>query len=383
MAEFFSIGARRYDSGRTLIIAEIGTGHGGDLSKARDLVAAAAESGADCAKFQCVFADEIIHPNTGSVMLPGGPVALYERFRELEVGEAFYADVKEYAESRGLVFLCTPFGLRSARLLRRIGCAAIKVASPELNHYPLLDEIAAYGLPALISGGVSTLADIDRALRRFPRSAVALLHCVTAYPAPPSDYNLLLLRSLGGLFGVPVGVSDHSLDPVLIPALSIAAGGMIVEKHICLSRSDPGLDDAIALPPELFAKMTRSVRRAQELGPDETIAWLRKEFGEGQVDAAMGDGIKRLAASEAANYRRTNRSVHALRPIAKGEIFTEANLAILRTEKVLRPGLDPEFMPLAIGRIAARDLASGEGIEWDDLGARDGSRARDGSSISS
>ncbi len=391
MAGSFSVGDRRFGPGETLIIAEIGTGHGGDMSKARELVAAAAESGADCAKFQCVFADEIIHPNTGRVQLPGGPVALYDRFLELEVDEAFFAAVKEYAESRGLVFLCTPFGIRSARLLRRIGCRAIKVASPELNHLPLLDEIAGYGLPAILSSGVSTLADIERAVRRFRPSAddsrppdreVALLHCVTSYPAPPSDYNLRLLRSLGSLFGVPVGVSDHSLDPVLIPALSVAAGGMIVEKHICLSRGDEGLDDAIALPPGPFAEMTRSVRKAQALGPDETIISLRGEYGDAQVDAALGDGIKRLAASEAANYRRTNRSVHAVTSIDEGEVFTEANLAILRTEKVLRPGLDPEFLPQAIGRVAARYVPSGEGLEWDDLGGRDSSRGRDDSRAS-
>jgi sialic acid synthase SpsE len=376
MAGSFSLRDRRYGPGSALIIAEIGTGHGGDLGKARELVAAAAESGADCAKFQCVFAEEIIHRNTGSVPLPGGPVALYDRFLELEEDEDFFAEVKECAEARGLLFLCTPFGLASARLLRRIGCAAMKVASPELNHFPLLDEIASYGLPAILSSGVSTLADIDRALRRFPRgqaggdTSLALLHCVTAYPAPDRDYNLRVLGSLGSLFGIAVGVSDHSLDPVLVPALSIAAGGAIVEKHICLSRADPGLDDPIALPPELFARMARSIRRAEATEPGETLAALRSDYGPERVDAALGDGIKRLAPSEAANYRRTNRSIHAMRAIAEGEAYDEGNLALLRTEKVLRPGLDPEFLPLLIGRLAQRAVPSGEGIEWEDVGSR-------------
>jgi sialic acid synthase SpsE len=365
----FSIGDRRYGPGRALVIAEIGTGHGGDLAKARELLAAAAESGADCAKFQCVFAEEIIHANTGEVPLPGGAVALYDRFLELEEDEDFYAAVKEGAESMGLIFLCTPFGLGSARLLRRIGCEAMKVASPELNHFPLLEEIASYGLPAILSSGVSTLGDIDRALRRFPgRPGIALLHCVTAYPAPASDYNLKVLRSLAAIFGIPVGVSDHSLDPVLVPALSIAAGGTIVEKHICLSRDDPGLDDPIALPPEDFARMARAVRRAQAASPGSMIAALEEDYGFDQVAAAMGDGIKRLAPSEAANYRRTNRSIHARRAIHRGEPFEEGNLALLRSEKVLRPGLDPELLPVLIGRLARREVPSGEGIEWEDVG---------------
>jgi sialic acid synthase SpsE len=373
MNGFFAVGARRYGSGNALVIAEIGTGHGGSLAKAKELIAAAAESGADCAKFQCVYAAEIIHPNTGSVPLPGGPIALFDRFLALEAGEDFYASVKAYAESRGLLFLCTPFGLGSARLLRRLGCEAMKVASPELNHFPLLDELASYGLPTILSSGVSTLADIDRALLRFGRGSggpPALLHCVTSYPAPASDYNLRVLGSLGAALGVPVGVSDHSLDPVLVPALSVASGGTIVEKHICLSRRASGLDDPIALPPADFAAMARAVRIAQSAAPEKTIAALASEYGAGEVEAVLGDGVKRLAPSEAANYRRTNRSVHAMRAIGRGEAFDEGNLGILRTEKVLRPGLDPELLPVLLGRRAARDIPSGEGVEWEDVGSR-------------
>ncbi|MDP3178524.1 MAG: N-acetylneuraminate synthase family protein, partial [Spirochaetaceae bacterium] len=265
MASTFTVGGITYGPGRVLVIAEIGTGHGGDAAKARELVAAAAESGADCAKFQCVFADEIIHPATGAVPLPGGAVPLYERFRSLESEPSFFAAAKRECEARGLLFLCTPFGLRSARLLHGLGVAAMKVASPELNHLPLLDELASYGLPTLLSSGVSTMGDIEAAVARFPSpladaGGLALLHCVTAYPAPEEDYNLRLLAQLSALMGLPVGVSDHSLDPVLVPALSVAAGGCVVEKHICLSRADPGLDDPIALQPDDFAAMTRAVR---------------------------------------------------------------------------------------------------------------------------
>jgi len=173
----FSIGDRHYGPNKVLVIAEIGTAHGGSIEKAKELVSAAAEGGADCAKFQCVFAEEIIHPNTGVVPLPGGPIALYERFLSLEEDEEFYASVKAYAESLGMVFLCTPFGLRSARLLMRIECEAMKIASPELNHFPLIDELASYGLPTILSSGVSTPADIDRALRRKIRCAGRRAHC--------------------------------------------------------------------------------------------------------------------------------------------------------------------------------------------------------------
>ena len=372
----FSIEGTRYGAGDPLIIAEIGTGHGGDEGKAAELIAAAVESGAGCVKFQHVYADEIIHPRTGIVPLPGGPVALYDRFRALETGPEFVARLKERVESLGAVFLCTPFGLRSARELRAMGVAAMKVASPELNYAQLLDEVAGYGLPVILSTGVSRLSDVEGALERFAgcQAPLALLHCVTAYPAPEKDYNLRLLGALSTLFGVPVGVSDHSLDPVVVPALAVASGGCIVEKHFCLSRDDPGLDDPIALPPDDFRRMVDATGRIAAIaagrgGPEAAVAELTTEFGMERVEAALGDGRKRLAPSERANYARTNRSIHARRPIAAGERLSDDNLAVLRTEKVLRPGLDPRFMELIVGRIAARDVPDGEGLEWADLGA--------------
>ncbi len=367
MNTVFRVGDAEYGPGKPLVIAEIGTSHGGDLAKARELVDAAAEAGADCAKFQCVYADEIVHPNTGVVPLPGGPVPIYERFRALELGDDFYAAMKERAEARGMLFLCTPFGLKSARLLRRLGVRAMKVASPELNHLPLIDELASYGLPVLVSSGVSTLADIERALRRLA-CPVLLLHCVTAYPAPAEEYNLRVLHGLASIFGLPTGVSDHSADPELVPSLAVASGASAIEKHICLSRADPGLDDPIALPPDDFARMTKAIRAAAELPAQATIATLSERYGAHIVEAVLGDGVKRLAPSEAGNYSRTNRSIHALRPIKKGEVFSPENLALLRTEKVLRPGLGPELLPAILGRKARRAVPSGEGIEWEDVG---------------
>jgi len=371
----FALGTRSYSSRSPLIIAEIGTGHGGDSVKAAELLHAAKETGADWAKFQHIYACEIIHPKTGFVPLPGGMTPLYERFQALETGPDFLARLFELAKSLGILFLCTPFGVRSARELADIGVEAFKVASPELNHIELLDEVAKAGLPVLISSGVSTQGDIERAANRFLssdgtkyRSSLALLHCVTSYPAPEEEYNLRILSPLSRLLGLAVGVSDHSLDPVLVPALAVCSGAAILEKHICLSRSDPGLDDPIALPPEDFRRLTRAVRQAADSEPDAALESLKREYGSERVEAVLGDGRKRLAPSERANYGRTNRSLHATRAIARGEPFTQDNVAALRTEKVLRPGIAPGFLSLAMRRFAARDIPDGEGIEWDDIG---------------
>jgi sialic acid synthase SpsE len=153
-----------YTSGNPLIIAELGTSHNGDLQKLKDMAHAACDAGAGCIKLQMVFADEILHPNTGIVALPTGSIRLYDRFRQLERPLEFYAEAKEHIESLGLLFLCTPFGLKSAKLLRSLGPQIVKIASPELNFTGLLQEVAAWGLPVLLSTGVSTLGDIEEAL---------------------------------------------------------------------------------------------------------------------------------------------------------------------------------------------------------------------------
>ena len=368
----FDVDGRQFSPRKVMVIAEIGTGHRNDRQRGAELASAAVESGADCVKFQHVYADEIIHPATGMVPLPGGSVPLYERFRELETGPDFIAVMKETVERLGAIFLCSPFGQRSVRELRSMGVRAMKVASPELNFFQLLDEIASCGLPTLLSAGVSTLSDIEQALDHFDRRAgnIALLHCVTAYPAPETDYNLRVLPLLSGLLGIATGVSDHSLDPVLVPALSVAMGGSIIEKHFCLSRKDKGLDDPIALEPGAFAEMARAIRFAGKATAPDTITGLKEHYGSDTVEAVLGSGRKELAASERGNYLRTNRSIHARRAVSKGEVLDTGNLAILRTEKILRPGIHPRYLDIVTGRKAARDIPDGEGVEWEDIGAR-------------
>ncbi|MCL2245300.1 MAG: N-acetylneuraminate synthase family protein [Treponema sp.] len=359
-----------YSSKNPLIIAELGTSHSADTAKAREMVSAAAENGADCIKTQMVFADEILHPNTGVVPLPSGNIRLYDQFKALEAPPEFYAEIKEYTESKGLLFLCTPFGLKSASILKGIQPKVIKIASPELNFTGLLEEVSGWNLPVLLSTGVSKLGDIEKAVEIFKGTGdlrICLLHCVTSYPAPETDYNLRLLPNLSAVFGVPAGVSDHSSDPCLVPALSVSMGACVIEKHFCLSKTDSGLDDPIALPPDAFSKMAKAVRVAAEEGPDKTIARYSGERGASLIEQILGNGVKELALSEKANYRCTNRSVHALRDIQKGEILKSGDYAVLRTEKVLRPGLEPYLEKELEGRAAQNFIPSGEGIRFEDV----------------
>jgi sialic acid synthase SpsE len=251
--------------------------------------------------------------------------------------------------------------------LRGLGVQALKIASPELNHFPLLEEAASYALPLFLSCGVSTLGDIERALAITGVRNTVLMHCVTSYPAPEEQYNVSVLRMLRSALGVETGLSDHSLDPILVPVAALACGACSLEKHFCLSRDDTGLDDPIALEPAAFAAMVRAVRGAEAEGPQAALERLNARYGSGRVRAVLGTGVKELAPAEAANYGRTNRSLHAMRDIPAGRTITEEDVAILRTEKVLRPGLDPRFLAQVVGSRAKILIPDGEGIQWADI----------------
>lgn len=368
-----SDGATELVGSRPLLIAEIGTSHQGDIGHARELIDAAAESGADCVKTQIVYADELVHPRTGLVELPGGSVPLWERFRALQADRSLFEEMNRRCRERGVSFLASCFGERSLQEVRALQLPSVKIASPELNHLPLLRAVREAGLHVFLSGGVSTLSDIDEALRYLSPGRTTLMHCVTAYPAPPEEYNLRLIRTLSGVFGIPVGVSDHSLDPLIVPTIAAALGATCIEKHFTLAKSGGGLDDPIALEPEGFRKMVASVNdvaseSAGASGTDEGL-WsaLRRRFGATEMEAVLGDGVKRLAPSERSNYGRTNRSILSVADIAPGETLTEQNVAILRSEKNLTPGLHPRYWELVLGAQVIREIGDGEGLRWDHL----------------
>lgn len=367
------------------IIAEIGTSHEGSFEKAKDLVDAAADSGADTIKFQWVYADEILHPKTGYVKLPTGNIPLYERFKQLECPVSFYKDIMDYVHSKGCKFCCSPFGLRSLRELLELNPDFVKIASPELNHYKMLEALRDWRqnqklrgeamVPVILSSGVSTLADIDKAVRIVGREGVSLLHCITSYPAPEDQYNIRLVSTLHSILGIETGLSDHSLDPVLVPVLSTACGGTIIEKHFTLSRQTSGLDDPVALEPEQFALMVHTVHQTEAtfrhygeaIGMERTIEQLAEQFGRQRVMTVLGDGVKRLASAEEANYGRTNRSLHFMRAMKMGETLGEGDIAILRTEKILTPGISPEYYDLLMGKKISRDVEDGAGVQLEDF----------------
>lgn len=393
------------------VIAEIGTAHGGNIEKARALIDEAASCGADIIKFQWVYADEILHPDTGFVNLPGGSIRLYDRFKALEVSPNFFRECLEYTHQKGLLFACSPFGLRSLEELAAIKPDAIKIASPEVNHIPLLRACASYygKIPIILSSGVSTLGDIEKAIsiltdgKKLGKEEngmvlppLTLLHCITFYPAPEDEYNVRCVDTLQKIFGIPSGISDHSLDPVLVPVLASAMGGSMVEKHITLSKKTDGLDDPVALEADQFSQMVNALRQTEAIfgrfGKDfaaggnsiqnarlladgtilstsqaEIIRQMEMQYGEEKVSRVLGTGVKKLAPIEIQNYGRTNRSLHYTSSFEKGHKIEGKDIAVLRTEKVLTPGIPPEFLDTVTGCVLQKDVTSGSGVAWEDL----------------
>lgn len=361
------------------IIAEIGTSHENSKSKAKQLIDASVDSGADIIKFQWVFADEILHPKTGFVNLPTGNISLYERFKQLECEQSFYEEMKNYVHSKGCKFCCSPFGLKSLSLLLEIKPDFIKIASPELNHTKMLEFLAKNNknnkIPVILSSGVSKLSDIEKALEILGTENITLLHCITSYPAPEIEYNLRLIENLSNIFGIPVGVSDHSLNPILVPTLSVLCGSQMIEKHITLSRQTKGLDDPVALEPEQFSMMTHCVKQTQTLlnhygksvGKEKLLSQLSEQFSIEQINQVLGNGIKKLANSEKENYGRTNRSLHYLCDLHSGDKISKENIAILRTEKTLSVGISPTYFDFLLGKTLIKNVNSGDGVQFSDF----------------
>lgn len=367
------------------VVAEIGTSHGGSVEKAKRLVDCAHEAGADAVKFQWVYAGEILHEKTGYVKLPSGDIPLYERFRSLECPLPFYREMLDYAHSKSMKFVCSPFGLKSLSELLSIKPDYVKIASPELNHFPLLEKLSGYRkvqekngenpVPVIVSSGVSRLSDIEDALDILGRENVFLLHCVTSYPAPESEYNLNLIENLKNIFGVPTGLSDHSLDPVLVPVLSVLCGAAVIEKHITLSRKESGLDDPVALEGEQFALMVHVVSQAEKAlsryGKEKGRSLIFKQLEESypceKIRAVLGNGVKALASSEKDNYGRTNRSLHYMKSLRKGDRIKDSDVAVLRTEKILAPGISPSFLSLVLGSVLQNDVEDGSGVRLEDF----------------
>lgn len=347
------------------IIAEIGSNHDGDLVKAVQLVEAAASSGADAVKFQLFRAAHLYPPSRMKVETPAGKIDLYAYFKQVEIPLSWLPVLGKTCCRLNVHFLCTPFDPGAVRPLIHAGIDALKIASPEINHFPLLKAAARSGKPVILSSGISKLADVEHAVECLEvngASDFAILQCVTAYPAPPEDSNLLVMETFRHAFGTPVGLSDHSLG-IDVPFHAALIGMNILEKHFTLSRKDKGPDHSFAMEPEAFKRMVRKIRQAESMSAAARNQLLKTS----RARRILGTGRKLVAASEAPLYICDSRSIYTRRAIPKGTRLKRSMLTLLRSERHNRPGLHPSLLPLVEGKRVARPLAAFRGLQWGDL----------------
>jgi len=319
------------------IIAEAGVNHNGDLQLARRLVDVAVKAGADAVKFQAYKADRLVTLNAPKadyqVRATGSLESQLEMLRRLELSPETQQELMEYARGRGILFLSTPFEEESADLLDRMGVPAFKIPSGEITNLPFLAHVARKGKPMIVSTGMASLGEVETAVRTIETTGnhnVALLHCVSNYPANPVDVNLRAIETMTLAFNLPVGYSDHTLG-IEVPLGAVALGACIVEKHFTLDRALPGPDQqASAEPAELVA----------------LVVGIRK------VEKALGHGRKEPASSEACTAAVARKSLVAAKPILAGTRLTEDLIAIKRPGT----GLPPTLRTLLVGRIAKQDI---------------------------
>jgi N,N'-diacetyllegionaminate synthase len=330
-----SIGNRAVGDGEPVfIIAEAGLNHDGHFEQARELIRQAASARADAIKFQIFKAEELCSRTS----------ELYHTFKSLELNENEWIKLAECAEKLNITFSASVFGEDSANLLEVIGSSFYKIASGDITYLPLLRHVATKKKPILLSTGMATLCEVAEAISEIVKTSnhqVALLHCVSDYPARDEDVNLLTIDTLKLLFNAPVGFSDHTRGTLMAPT-AVAVGANIIEKHLTLDKTLPGPDHSLSLEPHEFKQMVASIR---------------------SIEQALGDGVKRLTTKEEATKKIARRRVVANVNLHKGTIITSEKLKMVRSDE----GIDPKFVNSIIGKTVKRDVREDEPINWDQL----------------
>ncbi|MCM1291249.1 MAG: N-acetylneuraminate synthase [Prevotella sp.] len=331
----------------TIIIAEAGVNHNGDLQMALQLVDAAAEAGADIVKFQTFKAKNIVTVNATRALyqienMSGEEISQFKMLEKLELSDSDHIAIMNRCKERGIEFLSTPFDLESIDFLAHLGLNTWKIPSGEITNYFMLKEIAKHNGNVILSTGMSTIDEISEALEVLKINGqnperVTLLHCTTQYPTPMEDVNLRALITLRDIFHLSIGYSDHT-QGIEIPIAAVAVGASVIEKHFTLSRELPGPDHKASLEPSELKQMINAIRN---------------------IEKGMGDGRKRVTESEKSNRGVARKSLVASKPIRRGEILTEENVTAKRPGN----GISPMKWIELSGSVAKRDYNTDDQIE--------------------
>ena len=328
---------------RTLIIAEAGVNHNGNLDMAKRLIEVAAAAGADLVKFQTFSADRLATKTAQKADYQNQTTekseSQYAMLKRLELTREMHEVLIAHCRQHGVTFFSSGFDAQSVDLLMELGVSDIKIPSGEITNLPYLRHIGALNKRTFLSTGMATLEEIEAALGVLeaagtPRSQVTVLHCNTEYPTPMEDVNLHAMRNIGATLGVAVGYSDHT-PGIEVAIAATALGACVIEKHFTLDRNLPGPDHQASLEPDELTAMIRAIRN---------------------IESALGDGIKRPSTSELKNRPIARKSLVAASAIRAGDILTAENVVAKRPGT----GISPMRWDEVIGSRAVRDFAVDE-----------------------
>jgi N,N'-diacetyllegionaminate synthase len=331
---------------KTLIIAEAGVNHNGDIGLAKQLIAAAKAAGADIVKFQTFKTGNLVTKSAEKAsyqkVTTDAAESQYAMIHKLELSRMDHEVLIEECRRHSIGFFSTAFDTDSFDMLVEMGLDQVKIPSGELTNLPLLRYMTRLGMPVMLSTGMATLGEIEAALEAIehagtPRHLVTVLHCTTEYPAPMIDVNLRAMVSMKAALGVEVGYSDHT-PGIEIPIAAVTLGARVIEKHFTMDRTLPGPDHQASLEPHELKAMVDAIRN---------------------VEVALGDGVKRPSASELKNKLIARKSMVAIRGIRAGDPFSADNVGTKRPGT----GISPMRWDEVMGRPAPRDFNVDELIE--------------------
>jgi N-acetylneuraminate synthase len=331
---------------RTFIIAEAGVNHNGFVEIAKKLIDVAKDAGADAVKFQTFHAEELVTLGSKKAIYQNRAKekTQYEMLKNLELSFDEFRELKKYCDNKGIVFISTPYDIKSVEFLNEIGVNRFKVASADIINKSLIEAIAKTEKQIILSTGMATLGEIERTIsyiNDFGNTDIALLHCTTNYPTPYEQVNMNVLHTLKKAFGLPVGYSDHTLG-IEIPIMAVSLGAEVIEKHFTLDRTMEGPDHFASLEPDELKKMVEAIRN---------------------VEKAFGSERKEITDEEKKNIFFMRRSIHASEDMKEGGVIKEDNI------KITRPfdGIEPWFLDIVLGKKIKINVKNDEPIRWGDL----------------
>lgn len=336
---------------KVLIIAEAGVNHNGDLKKAIKLIDAAADSGADIVKFQTFKTEFLVSPKAKKAKYQiknteGQDNSQFEMLKKLEIPKSWYFKLIEHCKKRNIQFLSSGFDEMSNDFLEELGQSLFKIPSGEITNKPYLLNLAKKRKKVIISTGMSTLEEIEEAVKLFldnglTKKMISILHCNTEYPTPFKDVNLNAMNTIKDKLGVIIGYSDHTLG-IEVPIAAVAMGAKIIEKHLTLNREEKGPDNKASLGPKGFFEMVKGIRN---------------------IEKALGDFKKKPTLSEKKNIAIVRKSIHLKNDLKKGSNITQSDLIMLRPGD----GISPMNLEIVIGKKTTKNLVKGKKLNLKDF----------------